>query len=114
MAGTPEYVAPETLNQTPQGFGVDVWALGVFLFEMLVGRTPFSEPTRSKLYKNVLNSSIRWPRPELGEPQLRESVVNLLNRIFIVDPEKRITVNEILEDSFCNYDHPSKANLKKT
>ena len=39
--GTPEYMAPEVANHEPHGLAVDEWALGILVFEMIVGRTPF-------------------------------------------------------------------------
>lgn len=38
LCGTPEYLAPEMVNQTGHGVGVDLWAMGVFMFEVLFGR----------------------------------------------------------------------------
>lgn len=41
ICGTPEYMAPEVLEQTGHDMGVDWWAVGVLMYEMLIGVTPF-------------------------------------------------------------------------
>lgn len=55
-AGTPEYVSPEILQKMPATEKADFWALGIIIFEMLVGFTPFidSNGDFSKLLNNVL------------------------------------------------------------
>lgn len=50
MAGTPEYLAPEILKKIGYTFEVDLWTLGIFIFEMLQGQPPFTDPER-QFYK---------------------------------------------------------------
>jgi len=42
FCGTPSYMAPEILNNEPQDFAVDMWAIGVFLYKLITGKFPFS------------------------------------------------------------------------
>ena len=56
MCGTPEYLAPETIALRGHGKGADWWALGIFLYEMLRGRTPFKGEALDdiQVYKNIV------------------------------------------------------------
>lgn len=48
--GTPEYLAPEVLNNTGHNYSVDIWAFGIALCEMMGGFTPFSDPDQNHMY----------------------------------------------------------------
>ena len=96
--GTLEYLAPETLNNLNNqniGKSVDIWSLGILLFEMLTGRLPFKiEKDKLDLYKNSYNSElwkINWTDdfPKLAK--------DLISRILVPDPEKRLNLDQILE-----------------
>ena len=50
LCGTPEYIAPEILKNDGHGFAVDWWALGILLYEMLTGITPFWAETPHEIY----------------------------------------------------------------
>ncbi|XP_067621281.1 cGMP-dependent protein kinase 1 [Eurosta solidaginis] len=54
FAGTPEYVAPEIILDRGHDRAVDYWALGILIFELLVGRTPFRGQTQIKIYQQIL------------------------------------------------------------
>ncbi|KAH8376840.1 hypothetical protein KR093_001559 [Drosophila rubida] len=55
FAGTPEYVAPEIILDRGHDRAVDYWALGILIFELLVGRTPFRGVNQIKIYQNILS-----------------------------------------------------------
>ena len=51
--GTPDYIAPEVILGKGYGFGVDWWSMGVILYEMLIGATPFSSTTVQELFDEI-------------------------------------------------------------
>jgi serine/threonine protein kinase len=59
--GTPDYLAPEVLLCEPYGPEVDWWALGVVVFELLVGVPPFHAASPVKIFENILSNDIAWP-----------------------------------------------------
>ncbi|XP_034472818.1 cGMP-dependent protein kinase 1 [Drosophila innubila] len=55
FAGTPEYVAPEIILDRGHDRAVDYWALGILIYELLVGKTPFRGINQIKIYQNILS-----------------------------------------------------------
>ncbi|XP_043708569.1 serine/threonine-protein kinase OXI1-like [Telopea speciosissima] len=88
FVGTEEYVSPEIIQGNGHDFTVDSWCLGVVLYEMLYGRTPFRGANRKETFFRVLVKS-----PELVGEQtaLRDLIGKLLEK----DPTKRISVEGI-------------------
>ena len=98
--GSPCYAAPElVLTQSPyEGRKVDIWSLGVILYAMLSGYLPFDDDPENedgadivKLYHYICRTPLTFP--EYVSPLARD----LLRKIIVPDPKKRITLNEIRE-----------------
>ena len=89
--GTPEYLAPEMIMKSGHNESVDIWALGVLLFEMLTGRTPFNYTgDRIQLFNNIKTLRIIWTD---DFPQLAK---DLVSRILKLNPKDRLTLDEII------------------
>ncbi|CAN4122311.1 unnamed protein product [Withania somnifera] len=94
--GTPAYVAPEVLTRKEyDGKLADVWSCGVTLYIMLVGAYPFQDPSDAKNFTKTIAKilSVCYSIPE--QVKISLECHHLLNRIFVADPEKRITIPEI-------------------
>ncbi|KAG2622544.1 hypothetical protein PVAP13_3KG000048 [Panicum virgatum] len=61
FVGTEEYIAPEIITGAGHTSAVDWWALGILLYEMLYGYTPFRGKTRQRTFANILHKDIRFP-----------------------------------------------------
>jgi len=86
--GTPDYLAPELLLGTGHGFAVDWWALGVVLFELLVGIPAFHASSVRGIFSNILSGRIQWP-DDVDEAMSAEAR-DLIQRLLEPDPSKRL------------------------
>ncbi|KAG1365522.1 CBL-interacting protein kinase 32 [Cocos nucifera] len=93
--GTPNYVAPEVLNDRGyDGATADLWSCGVILFVLLAGYLPFEDSNLMTLYKKISAAEFTCPS------WLSFGAMRLLARILNPNPMTRITIPEILEDEW--------------
>ncbi|GMF41003.1 unnamed protein product [Phytophthora fragariaefolia] len=85
--GTPDYLAPEIILGVPHGPPVDYWALGIILYEMLVGFPPFNDDTVDAIFGNILERQILWPD---GEKCLSLEAMDLIDNLLDPDPSTRM------------------------
>ncbi|KAH1240700.1 CBL-interacting serine/threonine-protein kinase 9 [Glycine max] len=93
--GTPNYVAPEVLNDRGYvGSTSDIWSCGVILFVLMAGYLPFDEPNHATLYQKI--GRAQFTCPSWFSPEAKK----LLKRILDPNPLTRIKIPELLEDEW--------------
>ena len=91
FCGTPEYIAPEMLMKKGHDTRVDIWSIGILMFELLSGYSPFVAKTNQELYQNIKRLKIQWPK---DMPPLAK---NLISKILKLNPIDRPSFDEILD-----------------
>ena len=93
--GSPSYTSPEMiLGNKYDGYAVDVWTTGIILYAMLCGYLPFEERDNKGLFKKIVKCRVCYPK------FLPNNAVNLMKKILVVNPSKRITIKEIKKHPF--------------
>ncbi|KAL9878541.1 phosphorylase b kinase gamma catalytic chain, skeletal muscle/heart isoform isoform X2 [Glossina fuscipes] len=106
LCGTPGYLAPETLKcnmfEGSPGYSqeVDIWACGVIMFTLLVGCPPFWHRKQMVMLRNIMEGKYSFTSPEWAD--ISEDPKDLIRKCLVVDPIKRITVQEVLRHPFFN------------
>ncbi|XP_076653403.1 phosphorylase kinase gamma isoform X2 [Halictus rubicundus] len=104
LCGTPGYLAPEVLkcnmfeNADGYGYEVDVWACGVIMFTLLVGCPPFWHRKQMVMLRNIMEGNYSFTSPEWAD--ITEAPKDLIRKLLVVEPKKRISIKEALEHSF--------------
>ena len=95
--GSPCYASPEMVKgKKYDGFNIDIWAIGIILFAMLCGYLPFEDDENDNdiLFSQIIKNKIDYPY------FLSDLSLDILKRILVSDPEKRITLEEIKKHEF--------------
>lgn len=90
FVGTEEYIAPEIITGAGHTSAVDWWALGILIYEMLYGYTPFRGKTRQKTFANILHKDLKFPGSISASLQAKQLMYRLLHR----DPKNRLGSQE--------------------
>ena len=92
--GTQIYHSPEMLLKKGYDTRVDIWAIGILIFELMVGRPPFKADAQHSMEDNIVNLRINWPNT------MNLLAKNLITKILKKEPDQRPSLKEILEHQF--------------
>ncbi|XP_074088823.1 serine/threonine-protein kinase ULK3 isoform X4 [Macrotis lagotis] len=110
LRGSPLYMAPEMVCRRQYDARVDLWSVGVILYEALFGQPPFASKSFTELEEKIRsNRVIELPT----RPQLSRNCRDLLRRLLERDPDKRISFKDFFGHSFVDLEHmPSGRSLE--
>ncbi|KAK9724806.1 hypothetical protein RND81_05G099900 [Saponaria officinalis] len=94
IKGTPLYMAPELVREQPYNHTVDLWSLGVILYELYVGQPPFYTNTVYALIRHIIKDPVKYP--ENISPDFKSFLKGLLNKV----PQQRLSWPALLEHPF--------------
>ena len=121
FAGSPEYVSPEIINYQGHSFMSDWWSLGILIYEMLYGFTPFYNIDKERMFDLILKGSISFPKYyNNGEKQIEynvsEEAKSLISKLLEKNPGSRLGregIDEIKKEPFFYYIDFDDLNKKK-
>jgi polo-like kinase 1 len=97
VCGTPNYIAPEVL-EGEHSYEVDVWAIGIIIYTLLIGKPPFESRDINVTYKHIKEIDFKFP----DNAKISYAAIKLIKRILVKNPEDRPSFDEILIDDFFN------------
>ena len=94
IKGTPLYMAPELVQEQRYDEKIDVWSLGIILYELYYGQPPFFTNSIYKLIQMIVNDPIQWPGP------ISDNFKGFLLKMLQKDPNERVSCEELLSHPF--------------
>ncbi|CAD8126970.1 unnamed protein product [Paramecium sonneborni] len=97
ICGTPNYIAPEILeSKYGHSFEVDIWSFGVIAYTLLIGKPPFETNDVKKTYRRIKMNAYQFPEHII----ISDEAKSLISQILVIDPSKRLTLDEIKNHEF--------------
>ena len=93
--GTVRYTAPEMLEGKGYNQSIDIWGIGIVFFALLTGNYPFDATERENIFKRIKEKDIHYSKYSLDRKEIK-----LLRLLLEKDPEKRIEIEEILDQQY--------------
>ena len=96
--GTSSYIAPEVLDKKYHGYSyeVDRWSLGIIIYLLLIGKTPFEGNNENETYNKILSGKYTFPR----NIHISKEAKDLIQKILVSNPKERLNLNSILNHKF--------------
>lgn len=96
LCGSPAYIAPEIIERLPYNDSIDIWSLGVIIYAITFGKLPFENSNYSLLFKIITTMEPTYPT----NSRFSDNLVDLIRKMLIKNPNKRITIDEIKNHPF--------------
>ena len=97
FCGTVEYMAPEIVGSENYDYGVDIWSLGILLYELLYGHSPFKANTNKNVILNIKSHELNF---DDTNKTVSKSCKDLIQKILNNNPQKRYKIKDILDHPF--------------
>ena len=107
VCGTPIYLAPEIINNQGHDEKVDIWCIGVLMFELMTGYSPFQGDDVRTVKYNISKLKIRWPA------QMDRDARDLISKILRYNPYERISLEQMLLHPFFTKYYPNAISCLK-
>uniref|UniRef100_A0A7S1ZND8 cGMP-dependent protein kinase n=1 Tax=Ditylum brightwellii TaxID=49249 RepID=A0A7S1ZND8_9STRA len=113
MCGTPEYLSPELILHKGHNKEVDHWALGILLYEMIVGQSPFASPglAEVKMFRKIVNAKFPFPDQRRHGIDVTDKAKDVIARLLTKNPSERLGSLAGGDDDIKN--HPYFENIFK-
>ena len=102
---TPQYMAPELIKKQVYSANIDVWSLGILVYHLLSGRTPFEADNILEVQKSILKKNVEFNRPEWS--CISENAKDFILTCLEKDPINRLSINDL-------FDHPWICDVDET
>ncbi|KAM9780115.1 serine/threonine kinase 17a like [Neosynchiropus ocellatus] len=103
ILGTPEYVAPEILSYEPISTATDMWSIGVLIYVMLTGESPFQGDDKQETFLNISQVNVEYSEDTFEG--ISSLAVDFIKSLLVKNPRKRATAEECLNHPWLN-PHP--------
>lgn len=100
LCGTLDYLAPEMVEGKPHTEKVDVWSLGVLLYELLFGSPPFLAEGHGETYRRIVGVDLHFPdldsKLDPASKRSMELACDLIARLLVKEPQERLSLEDVL------------------
>ncbi|EAY03521.1 CAMK family protein kinase [Trichomonas vaginalis G3] len=97
IKGTPLYMAPELVQEYPYTEKIDIWSLGIILYELYYGKPPYFTDSMYNLIKMIINEPITWPGP------ISDEFKDFILKALVKDPDSRWSCEQLLNHPWIAY-----------